>query len=180
MHPKMKCDECEKLRQENEHLRSKLIFLEIHPTIARGMRGEKIVAKITKYEKIEGNKSADLTNSILNLEVKYSKCTTANKGRPTKVWTWGKIFGTSGKKEYDRLFLVGYADPKYSKLYPDKDSPYVLFDLSYEDATEWAINGGTASKLIKITTNPNAAKSKEFIKKFCKTSKEIEANYDLE
>ena len=63
-------------------------------------------------------------------------------------------------KIYDRLVLVGDADPRFTAAYSDPTSPYVLFDLPYKTAVKLAggVNPGGLSK-IWVTTNPRTVRS---------------------
>lgn len=181
------CGECVRLQKENKLmgekiklLESKLEFLLSHPTIANGIKGESIVKGLTKLKKTEGNKSFDLFSHELKIEVKFSRKSINQKGKKTMVWAWGKTLGSSGKKDYDRLILVGESDERYSNYYAEPESPFVIFDLSREDARIFSRTGGSAKNIIKIVTNPNTQKNKNFFEIFNISSSELKRRYENE
>ncbi len=150
------------LEEENARLRDELEFLRGHPTIAKGLRGESLIARLVSARRSKRGAGHDLelSESELCFEVKYSSLLSTIAGRPIRRWVWTKIFGELGRKQYHRLLLIGDADPRFSAFYADPTSPYVIFDLSYEAAIN--IAGGIKpgrSGAIQLTTNPLTVKS---------------------
>lgn len=151
------------LEAENAHLRREVEFLRGNPTIAKGLKGESLVAKLVSAHRSRQGAAHDLelSTSKLLFEVKYSSLLSTVAGRPIRRWVWTKIFGELGRKKYNRLLLVGDADPRFASSYIDPTSPYILFDLPYDAAVE--IAGGVRpgrSGNIHLTTNPHTVKSK--------------------
>lgn len=173
------CPSCKKLEKEVKQLKERLQMLESKPMFQAGFSGESIVSKI-----VDGIPTAfcvphDIT-TIKNgklLEVKYSNLNVPVKGRSTKRWTWAHIFGSSGKKVYDQLILVGDRDLdiEYGDLV---DCPYVFFDVPYHEV-EGVMR---ASGLIQISTNPKKARTKEarlLFDKYILSSQDLNARYGL-
>lgn len=151
------------LEVENARLRREVEFLRGNPTIAKGLKGESLVAKLVSARRSRQGSGHDLESpaSELLFEVKYSSLLSTIAGRPIRRWVWTKLFGELGRKQYNRLLLVGDADPRFASSYLDPTCPYVLFDLPYEAAVE--IAGGVKpgrSGAIHLTTNPLTVKSK--------------------
>lgn len=150
------------LEAENARLRNEVEFLRGNPTLAKGMKGESLVARLVSARLSRRGASHDLESSTgeFFLEVKYSSLLNIISGRPIRRWVWTKLFGELGRKKYDRLLLVGDADPRHCSSYSDPSSPYVLFDLPYEAAVELAggVKPGRYSS-IHLTTNPLTVKS---------------------
>src|SRR2546423_13713289 len=120
--------ENEALRERVVELERKVQFLETHSLLAQGIRGEVLISdvvngKITTYAAAHDVKTVSGTR----LEVKRAGLSSPVKRTSTKRWQWAKIFGESGKKEFDFLILVGDADSRYQNLYRDPGSPYVIF-----------------------------------------------------
>lgn len=150
------------LEAENTRLRSEVEFLRGNPTIAKGLKGESLIARLVSAHRSRRGAGHDLESTEGNLlfEVKYSSLLSTIVGRPIRRWVWTKIFGGLGRKRYNRLLLVGDTDPRFASSYADPLSPYVLFDLPYEAAVD--IAGGVKpgrSGSIHLTTNPLTVKS---------------------
>lgn len=159
-----------KLEAENLRLRKEVEFLRRNPTIAKGLTGESLIAKLVSGQPAPKGASHDLASgeSGLLFEVKYSSLLNTINGRPYKRWVWTKLFGELGKKSYDRLLLVGDTDPRFAAHYADPTSPYVIFDLPYDAAIE--ITGGLKmgrSSCIHLTTNPTTVRSQRAVALFC-------------
>jgi hypothetical protein len=137
-------------------------FLRCNPSIAKGLKGESLVAKLISAKHSQRGASHDLEShgKPLLFEVKYSSLLSIISGRPIKRWVWTKLFGEQGKKIYHRLLLVGDVDPRFSAAYADPSSPYVIFDLPYDAVIELTggIKSGRSSQ-IQLTTNPDSVKS---------------------
>ncbi|TNC95490.1 MAG: hypothetical protein FD121_1400 [Gallionellaceae bacterium] len=159
----------EQMESENLQLRNEVAFLRSNPTIAKGMKGESLIAKLTKAKRSKNGAGHDLESYAgqLLFEVKYSSLLSNIKNRPIRTWVWTKVFGELGRKRYHRLLLIGDVDPRFSASYADPASPYVIFDLSYEEATE-IVGGIKAGRLgrIQLTTNPLTVRSKNAVSLF--------------
>ena len=94
----------------------------------------------------------------IRLEVKYSGLLVAVRGCETRRWVWTKPFGESGKKTYDRLLLIGDADPRFSPFYKDRPAAYVLFDLPITEVAQVSVSTGRYTA-IHLTTNPLTVRS---------------------
>jgi hypothetical protein len=148
------------LREENQILREQVGFLQRHPTLAKGLKGELIVAKVVRGAMIAGNAPYDVLakRGRFRLEVKYSGLLVAVRGCKTRRWVWTKLFGESGRKNYDRLILVGLADQRFSRIYKDRCAPFVLFDVPITEVVELSFSAGKY-RAIHLTTNPLTARS---------------------
>lgn len=170
------------LRCENLSLRAELEFLRMNPAIAKGIRGESLVASILGGSGSSVGAGHDLVvSSRLLVEVKYSSLLVGVSKRPLRRWVWSKLFGEAGQKRYDRLLLVGDVDPRHLPLYADRSSPYVFFDLPYEAAVALAggVKPGRESKIL-LTTNPSTVKSanaKILFTEFQVTRRELRRRY---
>lgn len=151
-----------KVEAENHRLRAEVEFLRCNPTIAKGLKGESLIAKLisAKHSKRGANHDLESHGNPLLFEVKYSSLLNTISGRPIKRWVWTKLFGEQGKKNYHRLLLVGDADPRFAATYADPTSPYVIFDLPYEAVIELTggIKPGRSSR-IHLTSNPTSVTS---------------------
>lgn len=145
------------LEAENRFLRERLQFLEYHPTIAAGLRGETLVSQAVNGTLTVFTASSDvvISDSGLRLEVKYSKLNqaVAKIGASTQRWTWSRPLGQNNSKVYDRLILVGVADIRYRTQYCDPESPFVIFDVPFAEVAPLARKSGTHWN-IQISTNP--------------------------
>lgn len=151
-----------RLRHQNAGLRAEVQFLRANPMIAKGVRGEDLIATILSATraKVGAGHDLELSNKKLLIEVKYSSLLNAIDARPLKRWCWSKLFGELGNKKYDRLLLIGDIDPRFASSYADPMSPYVIFDAPYAEAVD--ISGGTQSgrrSRLHLTTNPSTVKS---------------------
>jgi hypothetical protein len=147
---------------ENEQLRREIEFLRGHPSIARGIKGETLIAQLLSAKRSMPGSGHDIaTNGKgLLLEVKYSGLLSIMTDRPIKRWVWTKLFGELGQKKFDRLLLIGDIDYRFRDYYADPNSPYVMFDLPYDEAVDIArgILPGRRSR-VELTTNPITVKS---------------------
>ncbi|WP_278378959.1 hypothetical protein [Stutzerimonas kunmingensis] len=170
------------LEAENTSLRAKLDLFEQHSTLAKGIKGERIIVTLLGGTPSAKNAPHDieLKERDLLLEVKYANLNLAVPHSATQRWVWSKIFGEAGKKNYQRLILVGDIDLRYRESYMDSDSPYVLFDIPYEDAVPLTIKTGRY-RSISLTTNPAKAKSAgaPLFGKYQITFQDLESRYGL-
>ena len=166
------------LRVENTDLREQVAFLVNHPTIAAGIKGELLVATMLHRTRTSGNASYDIEGKV-RIEVKHSRLT--DNGTGTRRWTWGKVHGEGGNKQYDRLILIGEKDPAYRSSYFDPSSPYVLFDVPYAEVSQLITDGGTAGDQIRLASNPTMARSraKVLYDRFQVTQESLKAMYGI-
>lgn len=172
------------LEEENAQLRRRLYFLEYAPTLAHGLQGEQLVAHAVEGSMTTFTAGADVRierNQML-LEVKFSTLNVAVKGNANQTlrWTWSRPLGYSGGKVYDRLILVGHADPRHRALYLDEE-PYVFFDVPYAGVEELQVQGGTHMN-IQITTNPRTARTdaaKKLFGQYMVSFAELNARYGI-
>jgi hypothetical protein len=153
--------EIARLRAENANLRERVEFFKNCPWIAAGIKGENIIAQITNCARTTGNACYDLegynSEGKVRIEVKISRLTTSVKGEISRQWKWNRVFGLGGKKAYDRLILVGDADPRYSQEYLDPTSPYIVFDVPFHEVANLITKGGALGRdMIQMSSNPNA------------------------
>lgn len=171
-----------RLSAENSRLRAEVALLRANPAIAKGLRGESLVASFVCGNLAKHGAGHDVVakGGVL-IEVKYSSLLTATNSRPIKRWMWTKVFGENGRKQFSRLILIGDSDPRFSCAYSDPKSPYVIFDLSYSDAVE-LVGGVKAGRRgqIHLTTNPETVKalrSKQLFECFQVTRQELQYRY---
>lgn len=176
-------EELTELSAENAKLRAEVSYLRDNPSLARGLRGETLMAKLLGAQLAAPGAGHDMeaAASGLRFEIKYSGLQDNKTGYATRRWTWSKLFGESGSKKYDRVLLVGDADRQFAKQYRDHSSPYIIFDLTYEEAIELVggMKPGRSGK-IGLTTNPKALKAhlrKRLFKEFQVTDDELKVRY---
>jgi hypothetical protein len=148
------------LREENAFLRQKVEILEKHPTLVKGIAGETLIAKLLGGVLTNKNACHDISieRNGVRLEVKYSNLNLAVNISTTQRWAWSKIFGESGKKDYDRLILIGDTDKQWREHYFDLVSPYVIFDIPLGEAMQFTTQTGRY-RSIQLSTNPRKARS---------------------
>jgi hypothetical protein len=162
IHHRYTNDEIAALLAENDRLKREVEFMRGHPTLAKGIRGETIFAKLLRATRAARGSPHDLVTrgGEFRLEVKYSSLLRTYSNREGRRWVWTKLFGEMGNKQFDRLLLIGDLDPQFRDTYLDPGSPYVIFDLPYQDALELADGAqpGRRSRL-HLTTNPQTVTS---------------------
>jgi hypothetical protein len=155
--------ENELLQAEVKILNGKLILLDTHKSLAKGMRGEAMVAEWIGGSITAHNAGHDIetTVGLVKLEVKYSALNVADrKNIGTLRWAWSKPMGESSNKKYDRLILIGDKDPRYMGQYQDIECPYVLFDVPFSEIYPLTIQTNSGRyRSIQLTTNPATSKS---------------------
>jgi hypothetical protein len=167
---------------ENEHLRAEVCFLRGNPSIARGIKGETLIAGLLRAQRASPGSGHDLVaQEDVLIEVKYSALLNAMANRTVRRWVWTKLFGELGKKQFHRLLLLGDADARFKSHYADPESPYVIFDLTYSEAATivGGVKPGRLSRL-HLTTNPSTVKSwraKELFERYQVTTAELQARY---
>lgn len=145
------------LEAENADLKRRLAFLEESPMIAAGIRGEQLVASLVGGELTRFADRVDvvLPDRAMSIEVKYSNLNHAVAHSVTKRWSWRDLFGRDRGKRYDRLILVGDADERFTEHYRDPGAPFVIFDLSHDEAEHLFPEYGA----LQVSTNPLTARS---------------------
>lgn len=140
------------LELENERLRERIDFLEGVPSLRAGILGESLIAQLVngKITAHAAPHDVIVTNGT-KLEVKYSRLNIPMQTSTSRRWSWAHPLGLRGGKDFDRLLLIGEADPRYRQSYKESGSPYVIFDVPYEAA----VNMNRKDQMIQITTDPN-------------------------
>ena len=157
-------DDLEKENQrlviENERLLKKVEFFENHPTLAEGIKGETLISSLVNGKLTTRNFPHDISirHNGLRLEVKFSNTRYAHDRSPTTRWGWAKILGESGDKIYDRLILIGNADTIYKKKYLDSESPYIVFDIPFNEIMPLTTSTGRF-RSIQLLINPRKVRS---------------------
>jgi hypothetical protein len=172
------------LSAENDFLRKKVAFFEQHPNVVAGIRGESLVSNLVSGIVTELNAPHDIdTKNGLRIEVKYSKLNLANRKMTdtTKRWSWKNIFGSGGRKNYDRLILIGEADQRYSDKYLQPNSPYIIFDIGFDDVMKLTSLTEHQQRLIQLSTNPTSVRSraKSLYSDYQVTSDDLSKKYGL-
>lgn len=147
------------LKRRIAALEEQISFLKDHPTLAEGMRGERLVAKsingtLTNYGAAH---DIELPSGIL-IEVKSSRLNMPVRNSSTLRWAWSKVLGTKGLKRFHFLLLIGEADPNHRRYYKDPDCPFVFFLVPYDEVSALTTQR-TSIPGIQLTTNPLKAKS---------------------
>lgn len=169
-----------KLEAENKQLKMDLLiykkrvldykqkyeFLKTNPSIAKGIKGEFLISNIIGGAKSDMFSDFDVQAGVggkrIKLEVKYASATRTGPQTETLRWVWVKIYGESGKKNFNRMILVGEKDERYKDYYLDRDSPYVFFDIPYAKLSAYCLKVGPANRKwvgIMLTTNPKTVRS---------------------
>ncbi|HEV7402612.1 MAG TPA: hypothetical protein VGO11_06800 [Chthoniobacteraceae bacterium] len=147
--------------------------------LARAFAGERLISRLVGGTPTLYNAAHDVTVEVdgTRLEVKFSSLSEAFRGAKTKRWTWHNPYGISGKKEYDRLILVGEADSRIRALRPGAD-PYVIFDIPFERVPEILLPGCP----IQISTDARTARApraKILFQEFLISVKLLEGRYGI-
>jgi hypothetical protein len=183
--------EVESLKQENARLKrniqeltAKHEFIVMHPTLASGMIGERIVAHLTngKLTAYAAGHDVEAKLGEIRIEVKYANARMKQAGRPDKRWAWGKILGEGGKKVFDYLLLIGEKDPQFESAYLDPESPFVFFLVPSRDISDVIVNMGSRYKGIYLTTNPTAklgTRSLALYRRFQTTSAKLQSQFGI-
>jgi hypothetical protein len=162
-------------------LQERIDMLEGVPSLRAGMRGESLVAELVNGRMTIHTAPHDVvvTNGI-KLEVKFSRLNIPNRASDSRRWSWNHPLGLKQGKDFDRLLLVGEADPRYRDDYKDPDSPYVIFDVPRDRVVK--MNQG--DNHLSITTNPNrggyvATTRRLLFECFQTTLSELESRYGI-
>jgi hypothetical protein len=89
------------------------------------------------------------------IEVKYSTCSKEAK------WSFNKIFGESGQRDFDILLMIGLADKRFVKLYhPDAElTGLVFFAIPISKVSQYCNQSGR-SQIIDMPTYPGNRRRK--------------------
>ena len=166
-------------RAENTRRSQELAFLKRHPTIALGIKGEKLVARLLKLPRTTGNASHDIGDEI-RFEVKMANPTNENR---SSRWEWGRVLGMRNKKRYDRLILVGAKDENCISSYLKSEDPYVFFDVPHNEVFSLTTKGDEESRMIKLCSNPLTVRCSKarplYSSRYQVTADLIESIYEL-
>jgi hypothetical protein len=169
------------LRAKAHILQKKVDFFERHQAFQKGVQGESLVAAWADGLATPNNAAYDVTvnSGGTRLEVKFSSLYSPSKISPTLRWAWHTPFGESGSKHYDRLILIGESDERYAALYTDSGSPYVIFDVPFDEVMPLTV-ARRATRSIFLTSNPRKAHSRaaRLFKEYQRTESEIKARYE--
>lgn len=151
------------LRRDLLLCRSKLDFYELHPKIATGNIGEIIVCQAVHGKLTPKNAGHDVDVPHLNLkiEVKFSNPSHVSKKNLNLRWLWTNVKGNTGKKQFDRLILVGKKIEAFSHQYKDENSPFVLYDIPFCSIDSVADDRKNGSKVIRLPVNWASVKSEK-------------------
>jgi hypothetical protein len=174
----------QKLTVYTQELEEQLSFLNSRPRLATGLQGETLVARLVKGDQVGGHGDHDVLKGISRLEVKKSNITIMPGKAKIGRWSWNKILGESGGKDYDFLVLVGAADARYRDRYIDPLAPYVVFLLPMEDAERLSRPYGRGGqRIIQATTKSNSSRigdvTKELFERFQISSSDLEHSIGL-
>lgn len=174
-----------RLDGEVVRLKTKLEFLEHHPSLQVGLAGERLIIELVRGKPTALVCDHDVTihrKGIL-LEIKMSRLnvTDRKKEKKTQRWSWRHVLGNAGKKKFHRLILVGDVDERFRELYSDPKSPYVFFDLSRRTAERLAQKGSEG--MIQLTSNPDRVTTtgaRELFLRFQTTTRELKRRYGIQ
>ncbi|HEX8463838.1 MAG TPA: hypothetical protein VF627_04400 [Abditibacterium sp.] len=174
---------CE-LERKISLLENGLNFFKVHPKIAAGIKGEILIVKAVTGERTIRNASHDLNASRqeIKIEVKFSNANPVSSTNPSLRWSWNKVTGQQGKKQYDRLILVGEKLPNFIHQYKDPSCPYILYDIPFEGVFDLTTGGEKQkSRMIRFPIDLDSiyADGGKKCQKFETTIAELEAQYGL-
>ena len=130
------------LQKTNGLLERKAIWLKSLIRNSTGQNAELYIVELLNGMPSTKNDGHDVTvRGGKRLEVKGADINIfRNKGsiNDGRRWTWHNFLGVGGAKTYDNLILVGEIDKNYIKDYKDKKSEFVIFDIPFEWAKDFA------------------------------------------
>lgn len=142
------------LRQERDLLREERDYFRTLPKISQGLKGEALIAHLTQGMQTGYKEPHDIiVKSRERLEVKFSNLNVPNRANKTKRWNWSYVYGSTNKKIYEYLVLVGEKDVRYLEQYPP-DLPFVIFLLPWSE-----VNRVRTGTVIAINTNLRTARA---------------------
>jgi len=153
------------LERENALLRKERDFFRQTPTLAQGLKGETLIAKLTGGVLTGYKDPHDVTvTSGARLEVKYSHINAPNKSK-TRRWNWHSVLGMSNNKKYDYLVLVGEKDPRYDDQYPaELDCVFFLVPRSDVDHIKTGKDIAINTNLATVWAPKSLALSRHLVK----------------
>ena len=122
----------------------------------------------------------------VKIEIKYSSVskpnTSGGRPKPFRNWGWGSILGSDGKKEYDRLILMGQITEETCMYYSgiEHDAEYIYFDVPFSDLA--LVFGNYKTKnAITFCVNPGSVLERwdGFYRKYRTTEFEIIRRYTV-
>ena len=149
------------LKRENERLQHRvgqleqeLEHLKTHPALARGFRGERLVARLTAGVLTAYAADHDvMLYNLIQIEVKTSKVQRVTKSGGHRRWQWCRPEGWQDKgKDYDLLVLIGEKDDRFPAQYLD-GSPWVFFLVPHAEVATVTSRGGDSGSSIFLNTN---------------------------
>ncbi len=146
---------CEVLQEEVEYLRT-------HPTIAQGLKGERVVCALTQGTMTKYAERYDvvLPNELV-VEVKFSKLNTPVHGASTRRWNWAKPLGHMDRgKHYDFLILLGEKDHRHP-VPGFEEGPYVSFLIPYQQVRQLMTDGKTIGGQIMLSSNLTSGRAEK-------------------
>lgn len=154
-------EQISKLNERNAQLEKEVEFLRLHPTLAQGLKGERLICSLTEGIATLLNTEFDVrTKTDVKLEVKFSKLH-APSNSSTRRWTWSKPLGWLDKgKEYDFLILIGEKDNRFKAQYKD-ESPYVIFLIPKRHVPDICQSGKSIGANVNLSTNLHTVRSKQ-------------------
>jgi hypothetical protein len=171
------CQYCQKLKERIRTLEDRLQLIESKSNLRKGFEGEQLISRLVNGKRTMFTTPHDVTTRRggKKLEVKFARLNKAKKIGTTMRWTWGHALGFSGMKHYNRLILVGEADPALQNG-RTKTCPYVFFDVPFSRVRDVMRSDG----LIQISTNPQTARTSEarlLFDKYQVTSTDLKKRY---
>jgi hypothetical protein len=147
-------EELRQLKAELSALRERYDFLCLHPTLALGMRGERLTARLVGGSATDHQEAYDVvTQQGVKFEVKSAKLAVPAASYSTLRWSWGRIYGMNGNKNYDYLLLIGDTDQRFAKLYEHGSDPFIFFLVPFTEVDELTVKTGS-TRSIYLVTNP--------------------------
>ncbi|HEY6071561.1 MAG TPA: hypothetical protein VIU85_09325 [Chthoniobacterales bacterium] len=168
------------LRADNKRLRNKLGAAAWR---IDGRKGEEFVVELIGGTLTKGSASHDLVSAKgTTFEIKTANLNEAVSGEITNRWVWPHILGANQSKRFDRLLLLGPSDFRYRGHYSDPESPFVIFDVPYEEVRPLLGRSG----LIHISTAPpnvrraRTSRTRELLfSRYQTTRKELKKRYSI-
>lgn len=140
--------ENKQLRIDNQRLRRKL---GASAWRIDGRRGEEFIANLIGGNLTKGSAPYDLVSpSGITFEIKCPNLNEVAQGKITNRWSWSHILGRNRCKRFDRLLLLGPMDPRYQNRYADPESPFVIFDIPFDEVNPLL----GSCDMIQISTAP--------------------------
>jgi hypothetical protein len=139
-----------------DQLEQELEYLKTNPALARGFRGERLVARLTAGVVTAYAADHDVVlDNLVKIEVKTSKVQRVTKSGGHRRWQWCRPEGWQDKgKDYDLLVLIGEKDDRFLAQYHE-GSPWVFFLVPHSAVARVVSRGGDTGSAIFLNTNLN-------------------------